>query len=132
MDVIEKSEHSDRKDVINMVRKLLKAGIALCCTYLLLAAVAGVVIAELSLKLHRRPIQHRAEAATLVRQRYHTDLQEVAIRAVDGAELRAWYVHPSVSNSGVVILLHGITDNREGVAGYGELFRDHGFALPLS
>ena len=44
------------------------------------------------------------------------------IEAADGATLKAWYVHPGKFNGKVVVLLHGITDNREGVAAYAELF----------
>ncbi len=66
-----------------------------------------------------------------VRQRYGTDLQDVVINAADGAELRAWYVQPRDFNGSGVILLHGITDNREGMAGYGRLFLDRGYAVLL-
>jgi len=67
----------------------------------------------------------------MVRERYHTRLQEVRISAADGVELRGWYVHPRDFNGSVVVALHGITDNREGVAGYGKLFLDHGYAVLL-
>jgi uncharacterized protein len=99
--------------------------------YLLLAMVAGVVIGEGSLKLVRRPLRHRQEAAQLVREKYHADLEEVSIQAADGVTLRGWYVHPEDFNGSAVVLLHGITDNREGVAGYGKLFLDHGYAVLL-
>lgn len=113
------------------MRKLVRLTAALGCLYLLLSAIAGVVIAEYSLKLNRRPIQHRAEAVALVRERYHTNLQEVSMTAADGAVLRGWYVHPVPSNGAAVILLHGITDNREGVAGYAKLFMDNGYSVLL-
>jgi len=113
------------------VRRISKAVLALFCTYLLLAGAAGVVIAEASLKLHHRALQHRAQAVALVRERYRTELQEVMIEAADGATLKAWYVHPGKFNGKVVVLLHGITDNREGVAAYAELFLDNGYAVLL-
>ncbi len=113
------------------MRKLLKFLLAACCSYLLLAVVAGVVVAEGSLKLWHRPLRHREEAAAIVRQQYQADLQDVSIQAADGVKLRAWYVHPNQFNGSAVILLHGITDNREGVAGYGRLFLDHGYAVLL-
>jgi dipeptidyl aminopeptidase/acylaminoacyl peptidase len=93
--------------------------------------LAGVVIGEGSLKLQRRPLRHRQEAAATVASRYHAELQEVSVTAADGVTLRAWFIHPRAYNGSAVILLHGITDNREGVAGYGTLFLDHGYAVLL-
>jgi dipeptidyl aminopeptidase/acylaminoacyl peptidase len=113
------------------MRRLIKVGLVSCGLYLLLAAVAGVVVGEGSLKLQRRPLRHREEAAVLARERYHAELQEVSVVAADGAVLRGWYIHPKDFNGNAVILLHGITDNREGVAGYGKLFLDHGYAVLL-
>ncbi len=62
---------------------------------------------------------------------FHTELQNVSIQAADGVVLKAWYIHPKAFNGSAVLLLHGITDNREGVAGYGRLFLEHGYAVLL-
>jgi pimeloyl-ACP methyl ester carboxylesterase len=45
--------------------------------------------------------------------------------------LKAWYVQPRTFNGSAVILTHGITDNREGVAGYGKMLLDRGYAILL-
>jgi dipeptidyl aminopeptidase/acylaminoacyl peptidase len=66
-----------------------------------------------------------------VAARYHAELHEVSLTAADGVMLRAWFIHPRGYNGSAVVLLHGITDNREGVAGYGKLFLDHGYAVLL-
>jgi dipeptidyl aminopeptidase/acylaminoacyl peptidase len=108
-----------------------KLFLALGGIYLLLAALAGIVIGEGSLHLRRLPLRHRQEAEITVRQRYRAELQDVSIQAADAAVLKGWYIHPRDFNGSVVILLHGITDNREGVAGYGRLFLDHGYAVLL-
>jgi dipeptidyl aminopeptidase/acylaminoacyl peptidase len=113
------------------MRKAVKFLLVAVCGYLVLAMVAGVVVGEGSVKLVRRPLRHRQEAARLVRDKYHAELQEVSIQAADGVTLRGWYVHPEEFNGSAVVLLHGITDNREGVAGYGELFLDRGYAVLL-
>lgn len=107
---------------------LLLAGGAL---YLALASVAGIAIAEASLKLPHHPLRHHNEIAAVVHDRFHAQLEDVSITAADGIPLRAWYVHPRESNGNAVILLHGITDNREGVAGYAGLFLQHGYAVLL-
>jgi len=99
--------------------------------YLALAIVAGVVIADASLKLRRLPLRHKHAIAAAVQNQFQAELQDVSIQAADGAVLKAWYVHPHTFNGSSVILLHGITDNREGVAGYGKLFLAHGYAVLL-
>lgn len=111
------------------MRNLLKTVVFVLLGYLLLAFAAGVIVGEASVHLYRRPLRHRAEAAEIVRQKYGAELQDIAIAAADGAVLKAWYIHPLSFNGSAVILLHGITDNREGVAGYGKLFLDHGYAV---
>jgi dipeptidyl aminopeptidase/acylaminoacyl peptidase len=93
--------------------------------------LAGAVIADASLKLRRLPLRHQRAFAAMVRDHFHAELQSVSLSAADGAVLKAWYVHPHDYNGNAVILLHGITDNREGVAGYGRLLLEHGYAVLL-
>jgi pimeloyl-ACP methyl ester carboxylesterase len=45
--------------------------------------------------------------------------------------MRGWYVTPARENGSTVVLFHGVTDNRLGVAGYGELFLSKGYSLLL-
>ncbi|HEX3155171.1 MAG TPA: alpha/beta fold hydrolase, partial [Candidatus Angelobacter sp.] len=98
--------------------------------YSFLSILAGVVIADFSLKLHRLPLRHQQAIATAVKTDFRADLQDVAITAAHGVALKAWFVHPHDYNGNAVILLHGITDNR-GVAGYGRLLLAHGYAVLL-
>ena len=109
--------------------KLLKIAILICALYLALSVIAGILLAEGSLRLPHRPLSHRQQAETLVRQEFQADLQEVSITASDFIVLKGWYVHPHDFNGSTVVLAHGITDNREGIAGYGELFLKHGYAV---
>jgi hypothetical protein len=57
--------------------------------------------------------------------------EDVDLPARDGAILRAWYVASTHPNGAGVILLHGMADNREGVAGYAAMFLRHGYAVLL-
>ena len=98
---------------------------------LVLSILAGIVITEVSLKLHRLPLRHQQAIAAAVRTDFHAELQDVAITAADGVLLKGWFVHPRDYNGNAVILLHGITDNREGVAGYGRLMLERGYAVLL-
>ncbi len=118
---------SRNKNMRRLCKLLLVGG----CLYLLLSTLAGIFIAEASLKLGRRPILHRKQMAEVVQRRYGAELQEVSISAADSAVLKGWYVRPGNFNHQTVVLLHGITDNREGVAGYAPIFLDHGYAVLL-
>src|SRR5579864_2998962 len=111
-----------------VARRVLLSGLA---AYLTLSILAGIVITDVSLKLRRLPLRHQQAFADTVRHDFHAELQDVAITAADGAVLKGWYVHPSIYNGNAIVLLHGITDNREGVAGYGHLLLEHGYAVLL-
>jgi dipeptidyl aminopeptidase/acylaminoacyl peptidase len=121
-----RSERSGRK--FRTARRVLLAGGA---AYLALSILAGIVIANASLKLRRLPLRHQEAFAATVRSAYGAALEDASITAIDGVILKGWYVHPHEYNGHAVILLHGITDNREGVAGYGRLFLEHGYAVLL-
>jgi hypothetical protein len=113
------------------VRRLFKLLLVGSSIYLFACISAGIFIAEASLKLGRRPLLHRQQVAEAVRERYGAELQEASIRASDSAVLKGWYVRPGNFNHQTVVLLHGITDNREGVAGYAPIFLDRGYAVLL-
>jgi uncharacterized protein len=112
-------------------RKALRVLLAGSLAYLALSILAGIVIADVSLKLRRLPLRHSQAFAATVRAGFNAALEDVSITAADGATLKGWYVHPHNYNGHAVILLHGITDNREGVAGYGRFFLEHGYAVLL-
>lgn len=99
--------------------------------YLLLSVIVGIVLAEGSLRPTHRPLSHRHEAEMLVRREFQADLQEISIDAADSVVLKGWYVHPRQFNGNAVVLTHGITDNREGVGSYAEIFLKHGYAVLL-
>ncbi len=113
------------------MRRWLKVLLVGAGLYGLLSVLAGIVIAEASLKLGHRALSHRQQAAGVVRERYGAELQEASINASDSVVLKGWYVVPRNFNHQAVMLLHGITDNREGVAGYASIFLDRGYAVLL-
>ena len=113
------------------MRKLIKAFTIILAVYLSLSVFAGIILAEGSLRLHHRPLRYRQEAAKIAQQEFQAELQEVSIAAADSISLKAWYVRPKVFNGNSVVLMHGITDNREGVGGYAALFLRHGYAVLL-
>lgn len=113
-----------------MKRKLRLLGLCSLMLYLLASIVSGIALAELSLRLPRHTlalnyVKQAQDRAVLLR----SSLQEVSIRENDGVVLRAWYLQPETSNADVAILLHGVTDNRLGVAGYAEFLLKHGYSV---
>ena len=97
--------------------------------YVAFSLVAGFVLAEMTLHPGRtHPDQLRI---TEMYAPYGAKLDPVSIHAADGVELRAWYSVPVHDNGRAVILLHGIGDNRGGVAGYGQEFLAHGYRVLL-
>jgi hypothetical protein len=111
-------------------RRVLLVAIILVTGYVCLSAVAGAVLAEATLHLPRYPLQDR-RFVTDAHDNLGAIVQDVAIRAQDNAELRAWYAVPAQGSGDAVILLHGMGDNRSGAAGYAKLFLNHGYRVLL-
>ena len=105
--------------------------IACSIAYLLFSLAGGITLAELQLHPWKRPLTHTEEAKAFVRARYGADLEDVEIEASDRVRLRAWYVHPQHANGRDVLLLHGVADNREGMAGFASVLLDHGYSVLL-
>jgi len=100
--------------------------------FLTISAMAGVFLAEVTLHPPRRLQSSGDEMQTReMAQRHDSELTDVAIVARDGATLRAWSIRPAKGNGDVVIVLHGIGDNRSGMTGYAELLLNRGFSVLL-
>jgi len=112
-------------------RTVLKLLVAVLLLYGVFSVIGGILLAELQLHPPRRPIRNVPEVARTIRERYHADLQNVSVTASDGAVLRAWYVMPRNDNGNVIILLHGVGDNRDGMFGFARMFLDRGYRVLL-
>lgn len=87
--------------------------------------LAAWMLVQLALHPGRRPLDSG------VSQQLGVTVENVSITAADGAVLNAWYAEPEHPNGTAVILLHGVADNREGVAGFGSMFLRHGYSVLL-
>ena len=98
--------------------------------YATVSLIVGLVLAELTLHPWHRPMPV-ADQEKVARsyEQYGAVLHPIVIRTFDGANLHAWYSVPTHENGSAVILLHGIGDNRLGVAGYGQMFLEHGYRV---
>jgi len=93
--------------------------------YLLFSVGVGFLLAEASL----HPLRRKLDDFRFKQQvkDHQGRFEDVAITAADGAVLRGWYAEPSRPNGLVVVLLHGVADNRTGVAGYAAFFLEKGY-----
>jgi len=100
--------------------------------YVTFCVAGGIYLADGALHPARRPLNEVDTAAMRqVARDLSAGLEEVAIRAADGAMLSAWSMSPQHGRSDAVILLHGLGDNRIGMTGYARLLLQHGFSVLL-
>ena len=91
--------------------------------YLAASVAVGIVAAEIALRPPRKPAAGGSLTVGAV--------EDVAIRAADAVELRAWFTEPPYRSGSAVILLHGVADNRDGVASHARLFLPRGYSVLL-
>jgi uncharacterized protein len=105
-----------------------RVGRAVIICYTVLCTILAIILGELAFHPQRIPVRQRPSAETIA-ARFGAALQDVSISASDGSTLRGWFANPANANGNVVILLHGVGDNREGMFGFAELFLSRGFAV---
>ncbi|HSE50447.1 MAG TPA: alpha/beta hydrolase [Terriglobales bacterium] len=107
-----------------------RLALALIAAYCLFSVAAGIVLAEYALHPGHRPLHFEREARQIARE-MGARLEDVSLTAPDGTTLAAWHATPARWNGSAVILLHGVSDNREGVGGFARLFLEHGYSVLL-
>jgi dipeptidyl aminopeptidase/acylaminoacyl peptidase len=87
----------------------------------------GIGLGEIAMHPHSPIVSAREDvSASNAAQKNNSEFRDVKITAPDGTVLSAWFVRPQESNGNAVILLHGVSDNRLGMYGYGQwLVRNH-------
>ena len=101
----------------------------LLCGYSAASAVIGVFVAEGALHPARRALTSQGESRLRSVADNNVVFEAVSIKANDGIQLRAWNLHQQNRAADAVILLHGMGDNRSGMAGYAELLLKHGYSV---
>lgn len=115
-----------------MLRRSIQIGLSLLGFYIVLSIAAGIYLGEAAIHPHRRHVTGRARYMAMVESYSNSGVEDVAVEATNHAELKGWYVRPNDWNHEAVILLHGVADDREGVAGYSVMFLKAGYAVLLS
>lgn len=114
------------------MKRWRKPVVFLLATYLVCSAIVGVLLTEFSLKRLRRPLPEQFVAMFRDRvAKHNASYRDVTVKTTDGLTMHGWYVTPAKPNGSTVILFHGVTDNRLGVAGFGDLFLNKGYSLIL-
>jgi len=111
---------------------LRRLAIAIVILYVASSFFGGIGLGEMGMHPGRRPIpeQEKRKIESEV-NKLHANLGDVSIKAADGAILRAWFVEPALGNGNAVILLHGVSDNRLGMVGYGTWLLKSGYSILL-
>ncbi len=110
--------------------RILRQLLIILLLYSAASAIVGIVVMEAALHPARRPLTESDENAMLqIANVFHARLQDVSTFSTDGVQLNAWSIQPQNGNGNAVLLLHGLGDNRFGMAGYAELFLNHGYSV---
>jgi len=93
----------------------------LAVLYITGTVFGGIALGWIAMHPPSHPVtpieEHNAQAAA---REGGVDFRDVGLTAPDGAVLRAWFMRPPEANGDAVILLHGVSDNRMGMYGYGK------------
>lgn len=114
-----------------MRRRLLRAFLGAAVLYTLFSIAGGITLAEMQLHLWRKPLKYRNVVVQRARAEFQTSVEDVQITARDGIVLRGWYLRPAHDHGRDAILLHGITDNREGMVGFAPNLLKQGYRVLL-
>jgi len=107
-------------------RRILGTAIAI---YACACIAAGIALAELSLHLNKLHLDNAAAHIDHLSQQSRSQTEDVSITAIDGAQLKAWFIQPQNPNGKSVIILHGVTANRIGSTGFAEMFLARGYSV---
>jgi pimeloyl-ACP methyl ester carboxylesterase len=98
--------------------------------YLGFSVLIGIFLCEATLHPARRPLtSDEGSRARELAAAHHGTLRDVPLQTSDYITLRAWLFTPDHPNANAVILLHGLSDNRVGMAGYADLLLDHNYLV---
>jgi uncharacterized protein len=110
---------------LSTVKRIL---IVLALLYLL----GGIGLGWIALHPPNHPITPAEERIVKASaQKESIEFQDVHLAAPDGTILRAWFMRPRDPNGNAVILLHGVSDNRLGMYGYGRWLVENHYSVLL-
>jgi uncharacterized protein len=113
-------------------RIILRVCKVLAAFYLLGTIFGGIGLGWIALHPPSRNITAAEERnAQASAQADSAEFRDVTIPAPDGTILHAWFLRPREFDGNAVILLHGVSDNRMGMYGYGRWLLQNHYAVLL-
>ena len=113
----------------NWLRRIV---IVLSILYVVGTIFGGMWLGEVATHPGRRPLTLAVQnEVKLYTTENKIDFRDASVTANDGAVLRGWLFHPAHANGSTVILLHGVSDNRLGMLGYGRWLISNHFSVLL-
>lgn len=101
-------------------KRLHRIVVVLLILYAVGTIFGGMWLGEVATHPGRRPLTPNDENQfKLYASENNIDFRNASITAADAVSLRAWFFRPQHANGSTVILLHGVSDNRLGMLGYG-------------
>jgi pimeloyl-ACP methyl ester carboxylesterase len=106
--------------------------VSLVALYLTGTILGGISLGWMATHPGRRSIsaEEQSQAVSYAASN-HSDFRDVTMPAEDGAILRAWFLQPAEWNGNSVLLLHGVSDNRLGMYGYGQWLLSNHYSVLL-
>ena len=107
--------------------RIRRFGFACLFLYVLGSLLGGIVLGWTALHPKRNLLTSKEEHNVRMASASESVVfRSIEVTASDGGTLRAWFLRPKDTNGDVVLLLHGVTDNRLGMYGYGQIMlRNH-------
>jgi hypothetical protein len=106
--------------------------VALFTSYLLASILGGIGLGSIAVHTPVRPLldvdEEKARAKAIAES---AEFRDVVLSTPDGVTLRGWFMRPRDPNGNAVILLHGVSDNRLGMEGYGFWLLKHHYSILL-
>lgn len=120
-----------------MITATLHRALNRTCAVLLILYTCGTIVGGIGLAVFathpgRRLITPDDENAVRSYARANNiEVSDVSINAADAVVLRGWFLRPAVTNGDAIVLLHGVSDNRLGMYGYGKWLLENHYSVLL-
>jgi dipeptidyl aminopeptidase/acylaminoacyl peptidase len=100
--------------------------------YVIGTLLGGIGLGWIAMHPPRHPITAAEERNVRAAAKQQSiEFRDVDLATPDGVTLRAWLMRPRETNGDAVILLHGVSDNRMGMYGYGQWLAEHHYTVLL-
>lgn len=111
------------------IRRIALAAVTL---YVAGTIFGGIGLGWIALHPPTHPITPREEAnASALAAADREEFGSTILATAKGPTLHAWFLRPQSGNGNAVILLHGVSDNRMGMYGYGRWLASKGYTVLL-